>query len=95
MMNPIHVDPELLQQVSSACQASSGRLNEEAANMRSQLAQLQEALQGVPRIAMADRFQQLNSTLAQLSTTLEESDSYIRGIVARVEQFVIELQNGN
>lgn len=90
----ISLDPEELKRIASACQSSSGRLDEEAGTMRSQLTQLEEAIRGIPQLAMADRFQELNQALAQLSQTLEESNSYITSIAARVEKFVIELQSG-
>ena len=85
---------EDLRRIASACQASSGRLDEEAATMRSQLNQLEEAIQGIPQRAMADRFQELNQALAQLSKTLEESNTYINNIVTRIEKFETDLQTG-
>lgn len=91
---PISFDPEELKRIAGNCQASSGRLDEEATTMRTQLGQLEEAIQGIPQLAMADRFQELNQSLAQLSRTLEESNAYINNIAARVDKFVIELQTG-
>ena len=95
MSGPVSFDPQRLMQIASACQSSSGRLTDEAANMKTQLAELQDAVRGIPQIAQADRFDQLNRMLSQLSQALDESNSYVRSIATRVETFVSDLQRGS
>lgn len=95
MSGPVSFDPERLREIASACQSSSGRLTVEADHMKSQLAALEEAVRGIPQIAQADRFDQLNRMLTQLSEALEESNTYVNSIATRVENFVIDLRRGN
>lgn len=85
------INPEQIQQIAATCQRSSDTIQNEAATMRAQMAQLQEALAGFPHLAMADRFQEWNSLFNQLSQALGESNGYLNQIVQTVDQFVASL----
>jgi uncharacterized protein YukE len=87
-LGPIHIDLPLLKQIAAACRASSETLDGEAHKMRAQVGQLQEAVQGVPRIAAEEQLDQLNQALARLSSTLEDSNTYISNMVLRVENML-------
>jgi WXG100 family type VII secretion target len=90
-MGPIRIDPDQLRSIAQSCQASSENMTSEASNMRSQIARLHEALQGVPHLAMVDHFDQLNRLLANLSSELDQSNAYLRDIVAKLDNFVASL----
>ena len=85
---PIQIDLELLKQIATACRVSSETLDQEAHKMRNKVGQLKEAVQGVPRIAAEEQLDQLNQALAHLSTTLEDSNTYISNMVVRVENML-------
>jgi WXG100 family type VII secretion target len=87
----IRVDPEQIQQIAAACQRSSDNIQGEAANMQSQMRQLQEALAGVPNIALAQKFEEWNSQFTALASALKESRQYLTSVVNSVEEFVAAL----
>lgn len=87
----IRVDPDQIQQIAAACQRSSETIQGEAANMQSQMQQLQEALAGVPNIALAHKFEDWNRQFSQLAQALAESQQYLTSVVNSVEEFVAAL----
>lgn len=87
----IRIDPQQIQQIAGACQRSSETIQGEATNMRSQMQQLQEALAGVPNIALAQKFEEWNRQFSQLSQSLQESQQYLSSVVRSVDDFVIGL----
>ncbi|HKT37975.1 MAG TPA: hypothetical protein VJR48_06350 [Ktedonobacterales bacterium] len=86
-------DLDALLEIKAACQASSGRLQEESSNMQTQLTNLEQAIQGIPGLAMAEKFEELRQFLVRLSTSLEESQSYLANVVQRAEEFAGGLQH--
>ena len=91
-MGPIRVDPDRIQSIAQSCKTSSQLMTEESQRMQSQIASLYDALQGIPNLAIADDFQQLNSTLRQLSSALDQGNTYLTDLVNKVTQFVAALQ---
>lgn len=91
-MPAIRLDPEEIQGIARACQSSGQVMSEHAQQMQSRITQLTEALEGIPNLAIADDFQHLNSTLKQLSSALDQSNSYLNGVVAKINEFVASLQ---
>src|SRR5574340_372340 len=75
MSGPIRIDPAELQSIASSCRTSSENMSGEAAKLRAQIDRLHDALQGVPSLAMADHFQELNGVLTRLSRGLDTSRS--------------------
>jgi WXG100 family type VII secretion target len=87
----IRVDPEQIQQIAAACQRSSENIQGEAANMRNQMQQLQEALAGVPNIALANKFEEWDGQFGQLASALADSQKYLSSVVQSVEEFIAAL----
>jgi hypothetical protein len=77
-----------LERIATACKTSSETLDTEAGALRRHVSELQEALQGIPNIAQADRFEELNRKLAEISEALQESNGFITRIVNEAEQFI-------
>jgi WXG100 family type VII secretion target len=87
----IRVDPDQIQQIAAACQRSSENIQGEAANMQRQMQQLQEALAGVPNIALAQKFEEWNGQFSSLASALADSQKYLNSVVQSVEDFVAAL----
>lgn len=87
----IQISPEELQNIASSCRTSSENMTGEAANIRGQIERLHEALQGIPHLALADHFNDLNRIFSQVSDELEQCNSYLNDVVNKVENFVQSL----
>ncbi|MGH2485043.1 MAG: WXG100 family type VII secretion target, partial [Ktedonobacterales bacterium] len=93
-MPSIRIETEDLRTIAASCQTSSENMTTEATNIRTQIANLHQALQGVPQLALADHFDQLNRIFSQVSDALAESNTYLNDVVAKVESFVASLGQG-
>jgi WXG100 family type VII secretion target len=91
MSGPIRIDPAEIRAIAANCRTSSETMTSEAGNLRTQVDRLHEALQGIPSLAMADHFQELNGVLNRLSQSLDQSNSYLTDVVNRVDDFVRSL----
>lgn len=87
----IVINPDEIRSIASSCSASSQTIQQEAATMQRQMTSLREALSGIPNLAMADRFDEWQQLFSKLSTSLEESNQYLQGVVNTVENFVNSL----
>ena len=87
----IVINPDEIRSIASSCSASSQTIQQEAATMQRQMTSLREALSGIPNLAMADRFDEWQQLFSKLSTSLEESNQYLQGVVNSVENFVNSL----
>lgn len=87
----IVVNPDEIRSIAARCSASSQNIQQEASTMQQQMSSLREALSGIPNLAMADRFEEWQQLFSKLSTSLEESNQYLRGVVNTVENFVNSL----
>lgn len=93
-MPSIRIETEDLRTIAASCQTSSENMTTEATNIRNQIANLHQALQGIPQLALADHFDQLNRIFSQVSDALAESNTYLNDVVAKVENFVASLGQG-
>ena len=84
-------DLERIRTIASTCRASGEQINTEASTLRTQIANLHEAMQGVPNIGVAEDFDGLNRLLTQVSDALSQSDSFLQQVVNKVEEFVTSL----
>ena len=91
MSGPIQIDPAAITQIASTCKTTSSDLMTQAQTMQTQMSALQDALRGIPRLAMADRFDEWNRLFNQLSTSLAESNDYLSTVVRQVDEFVASL----
>ena len=91
MGGPIRINPQELQAIARSCSNSSQQMTQEATNLKQQIDRLHEALQGIPSLALADNFQELNGVLGRLSDELAKSDAYLRNVVNKVNDFVASL----
>lgn len=91
MSGPIRIDPGAITQIANTCKSTSNDLMTQAQTMQTQMNELRNALQGIPRLAMADRFDEWNRLFGQLSTSLQESNSYLNNVVQQVDEFVAAL----
>jgi WXG100 family type VII secretion target len=91
MSGPIRIDPGAITQIANTCQQTSNELMSQAQTMQSQMTQLRDALQGIPRLSMADRFDEWNQMFNKLSTSLGESNTYLQNLVRQVDEFVASL----
>ena len=91
MSGPIHIDPGAITSIANTCQRTSQELMTQASTMQNQMQQLREALQGIPRLAMADRFDEWNQMFTKLSSSLSESNAYLNKVVQQVDEFVASL----
>jgi uncharacterized protein YukE len=90
-MGAININPEEISSIASACRTSGETISGEAAKMRSQVANLRTALQGIPRIAVAEDLENLDGLLSRVSEALRQSDVYLRDVVNKVDAFVASL----
>lgn len=87
----IDIDVEQIQDIANRCQTSSQTIQQEATTMQQQMTALRDALSGVPNLAMADRLDEWQQLLNKLSTSLQDSQQYLQGVVHSVEDFVAGL----
>ncbi len=87
----INIDVDQIQSIASRCQTSSQTIQQEATTMQRQVAALREALAGVPNLAMAERLDEWQQLLTKLSTSLQDSQQYLQGVVRSVDDFVNNL----
>lgn len=94
MNQRISVDLGQVTQIAAACRGSSATMRTEANKMRTQIANMHQALQGFPRLAMADHFEELTRLLTQVSDAMTQSDAYLKDVVAKVENFINSMGQG-
>ena len=88
---PFTIDRDAIESIAGKCQTSGNNIQTEAANMKTQMEALRNALQGIPNLAMADRFNEWNALFTKMSQSLEESNAYLRQVVQTVDNFVRSL----
>lgn len=88
---PFSFNPQQILDTAAACRSSRETISGEAAKMRTQVANLREALKGVPRIAAADDLENLDGLLTRVTDALSQSDSYLKDVVNKVNAFVASL----
>ena len=88
---PFSVDPEQVRNIASQCSRSGENIQQEAANMNTQMHNLQQAIQGLP-VSMEDRFAEWNRLFSQLSESLQESQTFLNSIATRVEEVMNALR---
>ena len=90
-MGPIHINPQDLQTIATSCRNSGENMTTEATNIRAQIERLHDALQGVPHLGLADHFNDLNRIFSQVSDEIEQCNTYLNDVVAKVNDFVTSL----
>ncbi len=90
-MGAISINPEQIEAAASAFRASGRTIDGEASKMRANVANLREALRGIPRIAVAEDLEHLDALLARVSESLAQSDTYLKDVVNKVNEFVASL----
>lgn len=89
----IVIDREQILAAANATRESGNMIESEAGKMRRNVANLREALKGIPRLAVADDLEHLDQLLAQVSESLAQSDNYLKDVVNKVDAFVASLGN--
>jgi WXG100 family type VII secretion target len=90
-MPDIVIRTEDIESIAARCQTSSQNIQSEATTMQQQITALREALSGIPNLAIADRLDEWQQLLNKLSTSLQDSQQYLHGVLQAVDDFVAGL----
>ncbi|HEX8733422.1 MAG TPA: hypothetical protein VF725_15340 [Ktedonobacterales bacterium] len=91
-MQEISFNLPLILEIEGACRGSSETLDTEAKHLNTQLGKLEEAIRGVPNLAMAEKFEEVQQLLTRLSTSMEEAQTYLTRVRMQAEDFAEKLQ---
>lgn len=88
---PISIDRDRIESIAAKCSTSSQNMQAEAETMQQQMAELREALAGIPNLALADRFGEWQQLFSKMNTSLEQSNAYLQGVIRTVDEFIASL----